>query len=82
MFYQKICCWELVPDQRTTLLNRLSALPCGLSQHCGVCRLSYKRNVKEKKNPKYSQDYNKNDSNYEGEKSYKGFVDEITFFTA
>lgn len=37
----------------------------------------------EGKNPsKYAQDYNKNDTNYEGEKSYKGFVDEITLFTA
>jgi len=35
-----------------------------------------------KKPLKYSQDYNKNDSNYEVEKYYKGFVDEITFFTA
>lgn len=39
-------------------------------------------NMEGKKPSKYAQDYNKNDANYEGEKSYKGFVDEITLFTA
>lgn len=70
-----------MPDQSTILINRLSMLSCGLSQHRGVCRLSYKRNVGNKKTPKYKiiarmteimREINLNE----------GLFDEITFFTA